>query len=55
MSIRSYVKNGILHIKPTLTADRFKKGFLTGGVLDLTDEGCDPSTDDGKQCIMYNK
>lgn len=48
----SYVKNGILHIKPTLTADRFKKGFLNGGVLDLTDEGCNPAAADGNQCVV---
>ena len=37
---KSYVKNGILHIKPTLTADRYGKEFLSKGTLDLSDEGC---------------
>ena len=36
----SYVKNGILYIKPTLTADRFGEQFLFNGTLDLNKEGC---------------
>ena len=31
----SFVKNGVLHIKPTLTKDTFSEQFLTKGVLDL--------------------
>ena len=32
--------DGILHIRPTLTADRFGEDFLYDGVLDLGSEGC---------------
>ena len=31
----SYTENGILHIVPTLTDDRFGAGFVTSGTLDL--------------------
>ncbi|XP_060073960.1 beta-1,3-glucan-binding protein-like [Ylistrum balloti] len=31
----SYVKDGVLYIKPTLTTDRFGPDFLTTGTLDL--------------------
>lgn len=31
----SFTKNGILHIKPTLTEDRHGAGFVTAGVLEL--------------------
>ena len=31
----SYTENGILHIVPTLTDDRFGAGFVTSGILDL--------------------
>ncbi|XP_057370125.1 beta-1,3-glucan-binding protein-like isoform X1 [Daphnia carinata] len=36
----SYVKDGILHIVPTFTADRFSESFLYNGTLNLTAEGC---------------
>ncbi|KAK7505726.1 hypothetical protein BaRGS_00002997, partial [Batillaria attramentaria] len=31
----SYVKNGVLYIRPTLTVDRYGSNFLTNGHLDL--------------------
>lgn len=31
----SYTENGILHIKPTLTEDRYGEGFVNTGTLDL--------------------
>jgi len=31
----SYVKDGILYIQPTLTAERFSESFLTSGTLDM--------------------
>ncbi|XP_063448890.1 beta-1,3-glucan-binding protein-like [Mytilus trossulus] len=40
----SYVRNGILYIKPTLTSDHYGESFLTSGTLDLwggfNDEEC---------------
>ena len=47
----SYVKDGVLFIKPTLTADRFNKNFLYNGVLDLNKEGCNVNWDNG--CLVY--
>jgi len=47
----SFVKNGILYIKPTLTADRFNESFLTSGVLNLTKEGCNVNYE-GWNCVM---
>jgi hypothetical protein len=40
LSANSYVRDGHLFIKPTLTADRFSPEFLYNGTLDLTLEGC---------------
>ncbi|XP_065557525.1 beta-1,3-glucan-binding protein-like isoform X1 [Artemia franciscana] len=48
----SFVRDGILHIKPTLTADRFSEEFLYNGVLDLNQEGCNINIDNG--CIIYS-
>jgi hypothetical protein len=31
----SFTKDSILHIKPTLTEDRYGAGFVTTGTLDL--------------------
>ena len=36
----SWVANGMLHIKPTFTADRFNESFLYNGTLNLLKEGC---------------
>jgi len=36
----SYVKNGLLHIVPTLTADEYGEDFIYNGELNLWDEGC---------------
>ena len=38
----SYVKDGVLYIKPTLTADEYGEEFLYNGFLDLAQEGCTP-------------
>jgi beta-glucanase (GH16 family) len=46
----SYVRGGILYIKPTLTADRFSEDFLYNGVLDLNQEGCNIDIDNG--CVI---
>lgn len=43
----SYVRDGILYIKPTLTADRFGEDFLYNGVLDLNQEGCNVDWEGG--------
>lgn len=43
----SYVRNGILYIKPTLTADRYGEDFLYNGVLDLNQDGCNVNIDGG--------
>ena len=48
----SYVENGILFIKPTLTVDRYIEEFLKSGYLDLIEEGCDPRAAD-KRCVLY--
>lgn len=47
MIIISYVKDGVLFIKPTLTADRFNNNFLYTGTLDLNKEGCNLNIDNG--------
>jgi len=39
-SENSWVANGMLHIKPTFTADRFNESFLYNGTLNLLKEGC---------------
>jgi len=48
--ILSFVRDGILNIKPTLTSDRFGDDFLKNGYLDLIKEGCDPKI---SKCIVY--
>jgi hypothetical protein len=35
----SYVRDGVLYIKPTLTADRFSEDFLYNGELDFNTNG----------------
>lgn len=47
----SYVKNGVLHIKPTFTADRFGQDFLYNGTLDLWPEGCNVNYLNG--CVAW--
>lgn len=47
----SYVENGVLHIRPTLTADRFGEDFLYNGTLDLWPEGCNINYNGG--CVAY--
>ena len=47
---KSYVRDGVLYIKPTLTADRFGEDFLYNGVLDLNQEGCNINIDGG--CVV---
>ena len=47
----SYIKDSILHMRPTLTSDRFGEDFLFNGTLDLTDDGCNINTDNG--CLVY--
>ena len=47
----SYVRNGVLYIKPTLTADQYGNDFLYNGVLDLTKEGCNLNIG-GNDCLM---
>jgi len=46
----SYVRDGVLYLKPTLTADRYGEDFLYNGTLDLWDEGCNVNYLDG--CII---
>ena len=36
----SFVRDGVLHIRPTLTAERFGDDFLYNGTLDLRSKGC---------------
>ncbi|EFX89068.1 hypothetical protein DAPPUDRAFT_28775, partial [Daphnia pulex] len=42
-------RNGVLYIKPTLTADRFGEDFLYNGTLDMWKEGCNVNYNGG--CI----
>ena len=48
----SYVRDGILHLIPTLTADEFGDDFLQGGSLDLWDEGCEYDMDIDGGCTL---
>lgn len=48
----SFVKDGVLHIRPTLTADRFGEDFLYEGTLDLWPEGCNAYAD-SNGCVVY--
>lgn len=48
---QSYVRDGVLHIRPTLTADRFGQDFLYNGTLDLWPEGCNVNYNGG--CVAY--
>ena len=36
----SFVRDGSLYLKPTLTMDTYSEGYLTSGVLDLWDDRC---------------
>jgi len=45
--MNSYVRDGVLYIKPTLTADRFGEDFLFNGTLDLRPEGCNVNYNGG--------
>ena len=51
MRFSSYVRDGVLHIRPTLTADRFGEDFLYNGTLDLWPEGCNINYNGG--CVAY--
>ena len=51
MRLLSYVRDGVLHIRPTLTADRFGQDFLYNGTLDLWPEGCNVNYNGG--CVAY--
>lgn len=48
---RSFVKDGKLFIKPTLTSDRFGEKFLHSGKYNLKKEGCNIAF--GAGCILY--
>ena len=49
--IPSYVRRGVLYLRPTLTVARFNNSedFLYHGTLDLTKEGCNVNYN-GKMC-----
>jgi hypothetical protein len=46
----SFIKNGKLFVKPTLTTDRFGEKFLHGGKYSLKKEGCNLSVGGG--CVL---
>jgi len=48
----SYVQDGVLHIKPSLTADEFGDDFLYSGSLSLWDQGCEDSMNIDGGCVM---
>lgn len=44
--IYSFVRDGMLFIKPTLTVDRYgSENFLSNGKLNLYNEGCNSQKD----------
>lgn len=47
----SFVRDGVLFIKPTLTSHRFSNDFLYNGVLNLNKEGCNIPWENG--CYVY--
>lgn len=48
----SYVRDGILYIFPTLTADEYGEGFLYNGELNLWDGDCQEDMNIDGGCIM---
>ena len=48
----SYVKDGLLYIKPTLTADEYGNDFLYDGQLSLWEDGCRDEWNIDNGCIM---
>ena len=48
----SYVKNGLLYILPTLTADQYGEQFIYDGSIDLTGEGCMDDMNIENGCMM---
>ena len=48
----SYVRDGILYIVPTLTADEYGEDFLYNGQLDLRPEGCNDEMNIDGGCVM---
>ncbi|XP_046556127.1 beta-1,3-glucan-binding protein-like [Haliotis rubra] len=45
----TYIKNGVLYLKPTFTADKFGESFLQNGVLDVKQQwgSCTSDNDNG--------
>jgi hypothetical protein len=48
----SYVKDGVLYIKPTLTSDQYGEDFLYKGKLNLRSEGCTDESNIDNGCSM---
>jgi len=48
----SYVKDGVLYLKPSLTADEYGEDFLNSGSLNLWDEGCQDSMNIDGGCMI---
>ena len=47
----SFIKDGKLFIRPTLTAERFGEEFLHNGKYNLKKEGCNLAIEGG--CVLY--
>ena len=50
--LHSYVRDGVLYLIPTLTADEFGEDFLYNGFIDLTEEGCTDEMNIDGGCYM---
>jgi hypothetical protein len=48
----SYIKDGVLYMKPSLTADEYGEDFLYDGSLNLWDEGCQDSMNIDGGCMI---
>ena len=48
----SYVRDGLLYIVPTFTADEYGENFLYNGQLNLWDQGCNNEMNIDGGCMM---
>lgn len=48
----SFVRDGLLYINPSLTADEYGEDFIYSGEINLWDEGCTDEMNIDGGCIM---
>ena len=48
----SFVRDGVLYIKPTLTADELGEEFINSGQINLTEKGCEVDMNIDGGCLM---